>query len=155
MFVVNKVIRFKISSYLDYKDLYKFATKIYVGRPTMIKIKINGNTVIIFRNMKGRIMGSSENMNETLSSLPFDVEDVKIQTLTFTDSISQTINLWKLNLPFFYEGEIFPAAAYIKFQDGAHINIFHTGKLVLTGVKSEDEATKIFENVKKLLLQQL
>ncbi len=151
MKIVNKVVSFQINDAITYEEIKKkYATKVYNGRPTMLLLKTINNTIIIFQNLKGRVMGNPNTINETINDLPFKVSNVVIQTCTYTHSMTGEINLLKITYPFHYEGELFPAA-YIKLMN-AHVNIFHTGKLVITGVKNDMNAFKIITLVESLLI---
>lgn len=149
MKLVNKVIRFTVNDKIPFEILTKYATKVYKGRPTMILFKNFDNTVIIFKSLKGRIMGNPNKMKETLDNLPFDIANVHVQTCTYTHDFNHEINLQKLNNSFHYEAELFPAAYSTIF--GAHVNIFHTGKIVVIGVKSHEIAEKIIASVEKMI----
>ena len=146
MKLVNKVVSFTVLT--KFEDIK--ADKIYSGRPTMSVIKIQRNTIIIFKNLRGRIMGNPDDIDSSLLLLPFKITNIAIQTLTYTHTLPHEINLLKLSHPFHYEGELFPSG-YIKFHN-CHVNIFHTGNLVLTEIRSHLHAIKIINTIESLII---
>lgn len=151
MILVNKVIKFEIiDNNVSFDDLKKYATKVYHGRPSMLLFKFSNNTVLVFKKLNGRIMGNPHKIYDVLNALPFSISNLTVQTCTFTHNLESEINLNKLNHAFKYEGELFPAA-YLRLQNGAHVNLFHTGKVVITGAKTEKDAVDIINYIKQII----
>lgn len=148
MKLVNKVSKFVVVN-KTYFELTKLAHKVYKGKPAMVVFKTSKNTILVFRSLKGRIMGEPGASSESLAKMPFNVINLEIQTLTYTHKLAHEINLLKLSHPFHYEGELFPAGYYK--DAGIHVNIFHTGNIVLTGVKTETQAKRTILLIETLI----
>ena len=135
MKIVNKVIKFKTRfPYNLIKELYPKHTE-YTHKPRMLKFKDGENTIIIFKSLKGRIMGPSNELN-----LKFPIENVELSTMTITHEFNFFIDLENTN--FIYLPELF-AAGYQRFPE--YCNIFHNGKLIILGVKSIDRANQLID----------
>jgi transcription initiation factor TFIID TATA-box-binding protein len=83
------------------------------------------------------------------------LNDFKIQNVVGSKSLGYKINLAKFydsnRRNSIYEPELFPALTYrIK---GIVVNIFSSGKIVITGAKSEREVREIFDIVYSKLLR--
>jgi TATA-box binding protein (TBP) (component of TFIID and TFIIIB) len=73
------------------------------------------------------------------SSLPYNITNVTIQSITVTCDYGQPINLKDLaeNAPSMYEPELFFAVRLTDFNPLC-VNVFHTGQIVITGLKDLD-----------------
>jgi TATA-box binding protein (TBP) (component of TFIID and TFIIIB) len=131
------------------EDFFPFATTVYNHKPYMVKYRQQGITLLIFNNLKFRIMGQGEAplsvLNEFMDRLPpawkdeLKVENLKLSTMTVVHTLPTPINPHKLCrdfTKFHAEWELFPAVKWLGAGGGVHVNIFHTGKVVATGVKS-------------------
>jgi TATA-box binding protein (TBP) (component of TFIID and TFIIIB) len=141
--IVNKIQSFQISCQIKYEQLDEyFATKNYSSRPKMKKITLNSSTILIFPTMKARIMGTPSNQLETIDQLrcrlKANIFNLKVQSMTIVHNIGHPINLDELQKhpKFNYEPELFCAAYSSTLKNIPHINIFHSGKVVITGVKT-------------------
>jgi len=107
-------------------------------RPNQCVLKYPNYTIIMFQNGKCRIMGCKGPLREE-EELPFKIIVEKIQSVTVTTTLGMTINLQKLaeKTNCMYEPEIFPGLRLIKFNPLC-VNVFHSGKLVITGLKTLD-----------------
>ena len=111
---------------LDLKFSYK---------PKQCVLRYPEYTIIIFPNGKCRIMGCKKPLEN--NELPFKICVKEIQSVTVTASLEMKINLQKLseNSNCIYEPEIFPGLRLIVFNPLC-VNIFHSGKIVITGLKT-------------------
>jgi len=99
--------------------------------------------VIIFKSGKCRIMGLKREISQTCIDAKFPVKLKLGSIMSCTRTIDFQTGL--LNLPqirsrlgvkaAMYEPELFPALRLIRFSPLC-INVFHTGKCVITGLKS-------------------
>jgi TATA-box binding protein (TBP) (component of TFIID and TFIIIB) len=85
------------------------------------------------------------------SSLPYNITNVTIQSITVTCDYGQPINLKALavNTPSIYEPELFPSVRLTCFNPLC-VNVFHTGKIVITGLKDldfSDFVTRVFDYI--------
>jgi TATA-box binding protein (TBP) (component of TFIID and TFIIIB) len=108
----------------------------------MIKYHQHGVTLLIFTSLRFRLMGKGEAhmqlLEDFLLRLPWTIRvATRIQVnMTVTHQLEQCVNLHKLshNNRFSTELELFPAAKFIH-NGSEHVNVFHTGRLVITGVR--------------------
>lgn len=131
------------------EDFYPFATTVYNHKPYMVRYRRRGITLLIFNNLKFRIMGQGEAplsvLNEFIDKLPatwrdeLKVENLKLASMTLVHTLPAPINPHKLCrdvTKFHTEWELFPAVKWLRAGGGVHVNVFHTGKVVAMGVKS-------------------
>ena len=107
---------------------------VFRNRPTQCVLRYQEYTIILFPSGKCRIMGCKQPINP--SSLPLNITIQSIQSITVTCDFGEPINLNLLarNSPSMYEPEIFPALR-LTYYDPLCVNVFHTGKIVITGLK--------------------
>lgn len=136
---------------LRLEDFYPFATTVYRHRPSMIRYRSRNITLLLFTNFKFRLMGKGEAhievLREFLAQLPWGsdmkIRNLRLSTMTLTHCLPMSVNTHKLcqnHDKFRAEWELFPAVQWLGAGGGVHVNIFHTGKVVATGVKSINEA---------------
>ena len=117
--------------------------------PTQCVWKLGHCTLIIFKNRKCRIMGLKQPLT-TLQDLPLKIFIERMQSVTVVMDMEISINLHKLALSNEMSAELFPAVKMKKFKP-IHVNVFHTGKVVITGLKTLDYypiLCKIFDEIK-------
>jgi len=94
-------------------------------------------TIVIFQTKKCRIMGCKKPL--VYDSLPYKIDNIKLQSLTITSNVGQTVNLYKISMKLgmqvSYEPELFPALRLLKFNPLC-VNLFSSGKIVILGIKS-------------------
>jgi TATA-box binding protein (TBP) (component of TFIID and TFIIIB) len=127
--------------HITLKDLATYAHVHYQHKPVMVKFRSRNVTLLIFTNFKFRLMGGGDAHMETLQDflqpLPWNFVVTRI-SLTNTTAVHQLpyhINLHKLrnNDRFSVDMELFPAAKF-RHNGREHVNVFHTGQVVITGV---------------------
>ena len=113
---------------LDLKFSYK---------PKQCVLRYPEYSVIIFPNGKCRIMGCKKPLEN--KELPLKICVKEIQSVTVTTSVHMKINLQKLSEKSncIYEPEIFPSLRLVVFNPLC-VNVFHSGKIVITGLKTLD-----------------
>ena len=122
------------------EDLVPYASKFYNHKPRMVTYCKEGVTILIFTSLKVRLMGKGEShkrvLHEFLRSLPWKARIGEMNcTMTVSHSLEMCINLHKLDRRHFQvELELFPAASLIH-SGREHVNVFHNGKVVVTGVR--------------------
>ena len=114
----------------------------FTYKPKQCVLKYPNYTIIIFPNGKCRIMGCKNPLES--KDLPMKIIVERIQSVTVTTSLEMTINLQKLaeKTDCIYEPEIFPGLRLILFNPLC-VNIFHSGKLVITGLKTLDYYARV------------
>ena len=123
-------------------------------RPCQSVLHFPEYTIIFFPSGKCRIMGCKKPIDA--SSLPYNITNVTIQSITVTCDYGQPINLKDLaeNAPSMYEPELFFAARLTDFNPLC-VNVFHTGQIVITGLKDldfSDFVTHVFDYILFLTL---
>ena len=133
-------------------------SKLYVGRPTQLKIKCSNNIVcLLFSKSAIRIMGKRINLCDATSilfteSLPLFTNArpmLEVQTMTFVGYTGFEVNLKKFandfenELQTFYNFEIFCALRIINKFKPISVNLFSSKKIVLCGGKCEYQAERI------------
>jgi len=107
------------------------------NKPKQYVEKCKNYTIIIFGNGKCRIMGCKKPILS--SSLPYKITNLVIQSITLTENIGQSVNLFEIALKLkekaMYEPELFPALRVIFFNPMC-VNLFASGKIVIMGIKS-------------------
>ena len=118
-----------------------YATTFYHHKPRMIKYRSEGVNLLIFTTLRFRLMGGGKAhesvLHQFLKTLPWQmhVSGLTLASMTVTHHLHSLVNLHKLTLPHFStELELFPASKFIH-KGKAHVNIFHTGRIVITGVR--------------------
>ena len=110
------------------------------NRPKMIVSKLDFGTLLIFANLKFRLMGATcRNVREKMEGIEIPVKTFKLLTMTVTDNIGKSVNLNKLpnvlrkrGFTTISERELFPSLL-IKTKMGV-IHLFASGKCVFLGV---------------------
>ena len=132
-------------SNINYKEYVAEKLDIeFTYRPKQCVLKYPEYTIIIFPNGKCRIMGCKKPLEE---ELPFKIIIEEIQSVTVTTSIEKGINLQKMSTKSksMYEPELFPGLRLIEFNPLC-VNVFHSGKIVITGLKTSD----FYDHVNKI-----
>jgi len=111
--------------------------------PTMATIRVPEGKLIIFKSGKCRIMGLKRRITQTYIDAKFPVKLRLGPIMSCTRTIDFQCGL--LNLPVIanrlgskeaeYEPELFPALRLRRFSPLC-VNVFHTGKCVIMGLKS-------------------
>ena len=108
-----------------------------------------GAKLLIFKSKKIRLMGHVG----SLPKFPFQVVLDRAMSMTAVVNLHKQINLYRFHAQnlteCFFEPEIFPAVR-IK-HERICINLFSTGKMVLLGIRSIDEANDIVSKVRHKL----
>lgn len=152
------------------KDLFLFADKVYNHRrPTMALFKRSGSTIMVFTSMKCRIMGFPTTItaanNQTTTNLldqlidsqksiltswslekaiRLNVENFTLTTTTMTHKLPKQINFYHHEECLHFDLEIFCGAKFLfDGSSSSHVNVFSSGQVVITGVKSQHEFDKI------------
>ena len=98
-------------------------------------------------SMKARVMGKRPNCHKCMNSLPFKIRLARLMSHSATHEFPKCVNFHKTLLKNIagnveYEPEIFPAIRFRSYVP-ACVNVFHSGKVTLLGVKSEQQAKNI------------
>jgi TATA-box binding protein (TBP) (component of TFIID and TFIIIB) len=142
---------------------YQNVTKFYRGRPEMIVMKmINGRNIQLFRGGTVQLLGrvsdiEAERMRadliEKLKQIEkmqnFQVTEWILSNLVLSVRLKKSICLQKIkltNADIFHEMELFPATLIRKWHP-VHIAMFHTGKIVLTGITSFNHFYEIMHSL--------
>ena len=125
------------------KDLH-FGTK-----PCQCVLHFPEYTIIFFRNGKCRIMGCKQPIDP--STLPFNIINVTIQSITVTCDYGEPINInaLKKTTSNHYEPEMFPSLRLTCFNPIC-VNVFSSGKILITGLRDlnyKDFVTRVFDYI--------
>ena len=143
------------------------------GRPRMVVIKLtNGRNIQIFQNGKIQLLGAISNsvalqmkyeLQQKLTPIlekmqilnrQVTISEWKVTNLVVSVDIKHRLKLTNVissSYDMSYEPEIFPALL-IKRLKPIHIAAFHSGKLILTGLKSVSQIPFILEQLLPMLL---
>lgn len=116
---------------MSHADVAKLGFKVGT-RPNQVTIKLSSCTLVVFRTGSCRIMGCKQPLT-TLDDIPYRVCIDRIQSVTVTANIGTSVILRNLK-GVVYEPELFPAARIKKFNPLC-VNLFHSGKVVILGLK--------------------
>jgi TATA-box binding protein (TBP) (component of TFIID and TFIIIB) len=122
-------------------------------KPQQFVQKCEKYTIIIFRTGNCRVMGCKTALSST-EEFPFGITIERIQSITVTENLGLTVNLYKMARSMqrecMFEPELFTALRFEKYNPLC-VNIFSTGKVVIMGVKElefKDQVEKIMMDIK-------
>ena len=82
-------------------------------------------------------MGCKKELNP--DTLPFEIIDIQLQSITITLDLNTKINLFKLakllSKEAMFEPELFPALRVLTYNPLC-VNMFSSGKVVITGIRT-------------------
>ena len=109
----------------------------------------DGTTMVIFPNGKCRIMGLKALSTD---AIPCKVVFERLISMTVSFAIGHRIDLQKLatKVACTYEPEIFPALRLDDFRPQC-VNVFHSGKVVITGLQQRNRCDKYVVQVSKTI----
>jgi TATA-box binding protein (TBP) (component of TFIID and TFIIIB) len=164
MKIVNRVYKGRLQQQQLRLDLNSISLKIpdckfYAVKPAQVVVKTKcGASCLIFSKGAIRLMGANiKNAENARQIIEKEVlhwwtnekcPELVLQTMTVTHSLPQAINLLKFHtcVKSQYEFELFSGLRLTKY-DRICANLFCSGKLVLCGIKSEDEARMIIKDI--------
>ena len=163
-----RVLRLDIR--IDIEKVYNLLGKgkLYRGRPQMLVMKMkNSRNLQLFPSGVIQVMGNhshSEALSmcyEIINHLRKIYPQVRMKMLTLKNLVVSA--QLKANIPLHrvkssssnlsYEVELFPAMLIRRFYP-VHIAVFHTGRCILTGLKSIQQANDIVDSLQELLLSE-
>lgn len=153
--IINLMRTMTVNKSVDLEELHNVLpnkTKLYLGRPEMLVMKMeNGRNIQMFRKGTVQILGrvteeEAESMREEFimklkthtTMWPCQVTKLTVSNLVVSVQLKTALCLQKIALTdsdVFHETELFPAALIRKWHP-VHIAVFHTGRIILTGLKS-------------------
>lgn len=133
--ITNQNYKGKINS--NGKTLSEFSTiwdgKLYY-KPRMVVVAYEDKKILIFNSFKIRIMGKGENHRDILRNT-FKAYDIELMSMTVKIDLGFSINLHKqYHNKIINTLELFPALN-LRTHNKIHVNIFASGKCILTGVR--------------------
>jgi TATA-box binding protein (TBP) (component of TFIID and TFIIIB) len=144
---VNSVYRSSIPYEVDLNTFCMYHKKavMYERQPQMAVIKSKKLKLLIFKSGKFRVMGPQTTAGAACRlarKFFYRFTPLEWQTSTVVLDLKRRINLTKLyeyerartNDFIYYEPELFPALTLNRFGS-CHVNVFATGKVVITGIK--------------------
>ena len=155
----NAVCSGRLDCQHHFNNFISLADRAYLHKPRMLKFRRNGITLLIFNNLKFRTMGGQGldheiifqlhkyTMHQILESFPWPCEslNMEISTMTLSFQVPYFINFHYLPKENFYvDTEMFPAAKLLH-TGSCHVNVFATGHVVATGVKSYSHAMTLID----------
>ena len=129
------------------------------------KIRLDGFTAMIFRSGKLNIVGlkNLSRLNEAVQSVTAFIREAgypvsliaELQNVVVSDKLYKTINLPDAHRKLIKSGyssmlelELYPAIRVWKFWTGM---IYHTGSIIITGLKSAEEGIDAVDGLKSSL----
>lgn len=164
---INAMRNMTVNRRISIEDVhrsYPNVTKLYLGRPEMLILTMaNGRNMQLFRSGTVQILGGVSEREAQSMRVEFimklrrintmqhsQVTEMTVSNLVMSVQLKKAICLQRIvssDADFFHEIELFPAALIRKWHP-IHIAVFHTGLVILTGLKS----VKQFYNVMSMLI---
>lgn len=167
MRVVNCLRECRLGMRIDLDRLYQHMNrgKLYRGRPQMLVLPMScGRNLQVFVSGVIQIMGHVTHrvalgmrdeflyhLRQLYPQLP--TPTVTLKNLVVCAQLKRSISLHRLShssAKTIYEPELFPALLLRQFQP-VHVAVFHTGRCVLTGLRSLDQARDIMSELNAYL----
>jgi len=154
---VNVNYRGKLKNPIDLKKINVPNSKYYLI-PHQVVIKDEKGTLILFSSGKFRVMGCIDELDATflaykyIEQLTDDYPDIVIQSYTSVAKLGHSVDLNKLATcnDTLYEPEIFAAVRMSKYKP-ISVNVFHTGSVVVCGLKRPDHIFDILADLKSII----
>ena len=129
------LVNINYKAYTDEKNVQDL--KFDAWKPRQCVLNYADYKIIMFPNGKCRVMGCKKPIVDT--DLPLNIKIEKLQSITICFDMKQNINLndFAQKVPCSYEPELFPALRLTEFNPLC-VNVFHTGKIIILGIKSLD-----------------
>ena len=140
-------------------NLHKLAHlgRLYTHKPQMLRVTGEKSTLLLFATGKAILHGSLSLPEKFKQVVYFDeIPEINIVTMTFVYNFNRILNLSKIKELYprtcLYEPELF--CALVISTDYKHVkaNLFHTGKLIIMGCTSHDQAKSVVCGVTEMLL---
>lgn len=163
--IVNMLRRMKLYSKITLNTLHQHIpnSKLYRGRPQMLVVKMsNGRNLQMFQNGTVQILGalshsSAQSMRSELQRILRRIwkrencliSHLSVDNIVISTQLNKDItfaNIHASNHELSYEPEIFPAVL-INHWLPVHVAVFHNGKVIITGLKSEIQADNILDSI--------
>jgi TATA-box binding protein (TBP) (component of TFIID and TFIIIB) len=136
-----------------YRKSTIISTKLYFPSPKMIRLRVESFTILIFNNGKIRVMGNvGAHTIDSLNALCAYILERKVNLNHISDtiiiSLDRPINCYSFAQQYssytkiLYETELFPALSILEFAP-THVNVFHTGKIVILGKEAQNQSLTI------------
>ena len=157
--IVNAMRELRLAIRIDIEAVHRLLpdSKLHRGRPQMVVVKMsNGRNLQMFPSGCIQILGRISHFDalsmsyEILCHLQKLYPHVKMPTLTMKNLVVSA--QLKTNIPLHrlkkssgqmsYEPELFPAALIRRYHP-VHVATFHTGRCILTGLRSMQQAKRI------------
>ena len=128
------------------------------AKPHQLVVKDPKGTLIFFGTGKFRIMGCIDELKASLlvctyleKAIPFPFISfpfITLQSYTLRSTIGFRINLTKMSsdIPCIYEPELFPALRLREYKP-ISVNLFTTGKVIVSGIPDPNELHAIMKNL--------
>jgi TATA-box binding protein (TBP) (component of TFIID and TFIIIB) len=127
----------------------------------IVKIPKFRCTIIVFKSGKCRIMGLKQELTQDIidKEFPLKIKLGPIQSCTFSIDFQEgSINLIRLNDSLkhdsIYEGELFPALRLVNMSPLC-VNVFQSGKCVITGARSPTINMELIDRIYKLIYKSI
>ena len=168
--VINmmRTVRARPKVRLDLEGLHRaLGGRLYQGRPEMLLVPMtNGRRIQIFRGgsvqilgrlphaeaeamrdeLMRRLRGLSTPLLRILRTTPLEISNLVLQARFPPPRLKHAAS----NKHVFCEAEIFPAVLIRRWAP-AHVAVFHNGKIIITGVKSQDSCESLLTDLKTFL----
>ena len=167
--VVNCMRELRLGRRIDLDDVHALLphSKLYRGRPHMLVVTLScGRNLQLFASGCIQIMGNLSHSRalsmsyEIIHHLRRLYPQVCMRTLTLKNlvvsaQLSKTIPLHRLkqsSSTLYYEPELFPAILIRQYHP-VHIALFHTGRCIITGLRSVEQGQNTVNNLIEFLCQ--
>jgi TATA-box binding protein (TBP) (component of TFIID and TFIIIB) len=156
--VVNANYRGKLKNPIILKKINVPNSKYHLI-PHQLVIKDEKGTLVLFTSGKFRVMGCIDELEATFLAYKYieqvcsdDYPDISIQSYTSVAKLGHDVNLYKLAQckDTIYEPEIFAAVRMSKYKP-ISVNVFHTGSVVVCGLKQPEDIFVILTDLKSII----
>jgi TATA-box binding protein (TBP) (component of TFIID and TFIIIB) len=156
--VVNVNYRGKLKNRINLKEINVPNSKYHLI-PHQLVIKDDKGTLVLFSSGKFRVMGCIDELEATFLAYKYieqftsdDYPDISIQSFTSVAKLGHDVNLNKLahcNDTDYYP-EIFAAVRMTKYKP-LSVNVFHTGSVVVCGLKKPEQIFDILNDLESII----
>jgi TATA-box binding protein (TBP) (component of TFIID and TFIIIB) len=157
-FVVNVNYRGKLKNPINLKEINVPSSE-YHSVPNQLVIKDEKGTIVLFSSGKFRVMGCIDELDATFLAYKYieqftsdDYPDISIQSFTSVAKLEHDVNLNKLAQcnDTNYQPEIFAAVRMTKYKP-LSVNVFHTGSIVVCGLKDPEYIFDILKDLESII----
>ena len=114
--------------------------------PCQVVMKtVDKSTLIVFKSGKCRLMGCKQpitSTNVSIGGVKMHINSIQSATVVLNMKRQYRLDVLSTKIKMIYEPELFPAARLVEYNPLC-VNLFASGKVVITGLKSLDFQNEI------------